>query len=89
MVCDLAWLLDSRSSARKWFCMDLAVPSHSVCVAAHWPPRGILWSSSEKVTDWAGFKPVLLAEDDQKPFAGSRKLHYEQTESSFHSPKRL
>ena len=62
--------------------------SHSVCVAAQWPPRGILWSSSEKVTDWAGFKPVLLAQDDQKPFCRLKEVALWADRKLFFSPKR-
>ena len=66
-------LVDSRSSTR-------VVPhgpgstAATVCVVAQWPQRGILRSSSEKMTDWTGFKPILLAEDDQKPFCRLKEV---------------
>ena len=37
--------------------------SHCVCVVAQWPQRGIQRSSSEKVIDWTGFKPILSRRD--------------------------
>lgn len=71
----VTWPGPGFTEPARWFCAwTWLYCSHSVCVAVHCLPRGILWSSSEKVTDWAGFKPVLLAEDDQKPFCRLKEV---------------
>ena len=66
-------LVDSRSSTRE-VPHELGCSAACVCMVARWPQRGILQSSSENVTGWTGFKPVLLAEDDQKPFCRLKEV---------------
>ena len=74
VVCDLAWTCGFTELCQGGSAWTWQRCSRCVCVVAQWPQRGIQRSSSEKVTDWTGFKPVLLAEDDQKPLCRLKEV---------------